>query len=220
MAISIDSDLSFTSGSKLNGLPPATQNGQPLIFEQLTGGTSFFTSPPSGTYFNFADYNIAPTTQAQSLNNLKAVPGYIRKAVTISKVLQEVTTAGSGANIRLGIYADNGAGYPGDLIVNSDVGDISSATIGVKTNSFTFNITLQPGLYWLAFNAGGAASTLRAIPPAGLVNILGANPAGGTNSQYTNYTISQTFGAMPPTFPTAATKQANFGAPWTMFLVA
>ncbi len=215
MAIIIDSDLTLINGAKIDGLFPATQNNEPLTFEQLSQGSNFFSAPPSGTYFTFANYSIAPTTQVYSPNILRAYGVYIYKTITFSSAKLELTAEGDG--LRLGFYADNGSGYPGALI--SDLGRFIYELSGVQTINFPSNITLQPGFYWLAINVELINNTFRSIPVAGLVNILGANPAGGTNSQYTVYAISQTFGVMPPTFPSAASRINNFAMPWLMFLV-
>ena len=50
----------------------------------------------------------------------------------------------------MGIYSDNGTGYPAYLIGGSDVGTVSGASTGVKPNTFASPITLPAGLYWLA----------------------------------------------------------------------
>jgi hypothetical protein len=113
-----------------------------------------------------------------------------------------VTTAGaSGTKARMGVYTDNGSGYPSSLVSGTDVAEVAVDSTGVKLN--TINITLQPGLYWLALVSSGAPA-VRAVPVAsadsemlGLGSDLGTAPG-------LAYTVSYTYGALPSTFPTGA----------------
>lgn len=61
-------------------------------------------------------------------------------------------TAGSAGAARLGLYADNGAGMPGSLIL--DCGTVDTTSIATVEASFTA-VRLPPGRFWSAavFNA-------------------------------------------------------------------
>jgi hypothetical protein len=54
MPVPIGSDLVFTGGAKITGLPPATAAGQPATFEQLGGGS------PIGTVT--LDFGLVPVS--------------------------------------------------------------------------------------------------------------------------------------------------------------
>lgn len=162
---------------------------------------------------------IAPTTQIQSANALRAFPWHLKKLVTISGFRQEVSTLIAGTTFRLALYADNGSAYPGAIILNTDLGTYDSATAGMRTATPPSALALSPGWYWLAVNNSGAP-TLRAVSAGAIDNILGSQGGGGTNSQVTGWTISQAYGPMPATFPSGATLLANIAAPWTMFTTA
>ena len=69
----------------------------------------------------------------------------ITKTMTFDRIAIFVNTLSVGS-VRLGIYADNGSVYPGTLILDAGTVDVS----GTGTKSITINLTLTPGLYWLA----------------------------------------------------------------------
>ena len=107
----------------------------------------WYTSPFAGT---------ALTTGAPASSTLFAMPLIVSGLATIDTLAINVTTLGTAANARVGIYADNGNNYPGVLLV--DGGSSSTASTGVKTYSQGLPITLSPGLYWLAYLANGTTN--------------------------------------------------------------
>lgn len=120
--------------------------------------------------------------------------------------------AGTGA--RLAIYADDGDGYPGSLLL--DAGTVSTTTTGWK--EVAINITLEPGVYWLARNTDGGvafggfpASALMVCPDvdyeAAFNGDLGAPAA---------YRGSLAYGSYPATFPAGASylSRGTYGAVW------
>lgn len=107
----------------------------------------------------------------------------------------------AGTKGRAALYTDNNA-YPGDLI--ADFGEFSTSTVGWK--SINIDITLDPGIYWVARNTdGGPAfvgfreSSVLCLPfnPSGPYDGTPVAPVGG-------YRIDMPFGAFPETFPTGA----------------
>lgn len=86
-----------------------------------------------------------------------AAPFVVPRATAFDQLSLEITTAVAGSTVRLGIYADDGAGRPGALVL--DAGTVNASGIGAKTISAS--ITLQPGLYWLAAAARGGSPTIR-----------------------------------------------------------
>jgi len=93
----------------------------------------------------------SPTAISPTINNLCVVPITIQKAINVAQLSLTVTTAVAASTIRMGIYADNGIGYPGALII--DAGSIDTSTTGNKTIACV--TTLPPGTYWIAYVSQG-----------------------------------------------------------------
>jgi hypothetical protein len=210
----------MASGVVVGRIDPGVGTPQLINSTQLANLINVYPSYPirPATTITISNIAIAPTTQAIAANNLRAFPWELRRAVTISQLRQEVTAVAAATTFRLGLYLDDGTGYPGGLVSNSDTVTLDSATTGVRLYDPP-DITLQPGLLWLVINSNGNA-TIRAVPTAGLSAVLGANPAGGANSHYTCWNVAQAYAALPATFPAGGTRTANINAPWTMFTVA
>jgi Collagen triple helix repeat (20 copies) len=172
----------------------------------------------SGSDVTLAMSQAASVTTAQFANTLRAFPWRVHKPITLTQLRAEVSTLLASSSFRLGLYEDNGSGYPGALVAGSDVSAFDSSTAGVKPNIFAAPITLAAGLYWVAINNSGTP-TLRGISVAAIDPVLGFNPAGGTSCNYTCLSIAQAYGAMPNAFPAGATPAANVSAPLAMFRV-
>jgi hypothetical protein len=95
----------------------------------------------------------------------------------------------------LGIYNDDGNAYPATLVL--DAGTVSTQSAGLK--EITINQQLDPGLYWLAFLQGGAA-TLYVF--SSFINILGS--PNGPIQLSSVWEVPYAYGALPATFPSAA----------------
>ena len=100
------------------------------------------------------------------------------------------------------MYADNGDGFPGALLLDAGTVDISAAT-GEK--DLAINLTLPAGLYWVG--GGGQGSYTNASRPN--VRCIGPGlvpwvPGGmlGTNINYACIAQQGVSGAMPATWPT------------------
>lgn len=107
----------------------------------------------------------------------------------------------NGTKGRAAIYTDDNA-YPGELI--ADFGEFSTVTVGWKT--IEIDITLDPGIYWVARNTDGGPtfvgfreSSVLCLPfnPLGPYDGTPVAPVGG-------YRIDMPFGSFPETFPTGA----------------
>lgn len=85
-------------------------------------------------------------TYAQAAGSFAATPLPVDLAVTVQGLAVRVTTLGTTA--LLGIYADDGYGYP-DRLIPPSVGSIDTSATGTKTLVFP-NVYLPPNLYWLA----------------------------------------------------------------------
>lgn len=156
---------------------------------------------------------------------LYAYPLYI-PATSIKTVSNAATTGQSGANSHVGIYADNGGGYPGALV--SDFGALGALTgTGVVTSTLTTPLAVNSGLYWVSsiYTASGTFPTMAGISalytnilPAQLgfdtaINALAASGHAATGVSVTG----QTYGALPAVFPSGATETLNAVTPLASF---
>lgn len=131
--------------------PQVASDAAPLIFGGL----------PTGYYYATGQ-SYSVTTHATNLSQLRVHPWFVPHSISITKIGAEITTAGStGAVVRLGIYADNGAGYPGALVL--DAGTIDGTSQTVQDITLGAAQPLSRGLYWVGFAAQTATSTIRAF---------------------------------------------------------
>jgi hypothetical protein len=77
-------------------------------------------------------------TLALTINRLYAVPFMTADAKTITRIAIHVTTLGTAAHARLGIYQDNGSIYPGSRV--SDCGVVDCSTTGMKEITGHFRV--------------------------------------------------------------------------------
>lgn len=153
-------------------------------------------------------------TAALPVNSLRASPFIVGRELTLDRIQAEVTTPGTSAKLRLGVYADNN-GYPGALLVDS--GELDAGSTGVKTA--TINLTIQPGLYWLACLGGTASATYRAEGSTCFwPSVSGYNSAMGGIIRQPYWVVAQTYGALPNPF-TASGSINNTGTNIPIILV-
>lgn len=138
---------------------------------------------------------------AQVINNMSAVPFVApSRGGTLDRLSYVVTTLAAG-NARVGIYDAVSLTnvYPNNLIV--DGGGLSTGTTGNK--NAVISQALVPGaLYWAVY-LGDATPTVRTYTTTGLSGILGfANTLSANPSRA--LTVTQTYGALPGTFPAGA----------------
>ncbi len=203
------------SGFTLLNSPLATANNKQVATTEWIWQRRADVYPVrSGLNLTIAETQSAFTTQALGANNLRAFPWRVKRALTLTAMRCEVTTAIGGSTFRLGLYADNGAAFPGALLPVT-AAQMDGAATGMKLATFASAVTIQPGLYWLAVH-GSANTTLRSVPVASLANTLGASPT-AANGPYTNWLLSTPYAALPATFPATAALSTAIGAPAAMF---
>ncbi len=133
---------------------------------------------------SFDRWHTQSVQNATALNTVTVVTGTIRfmplvlpKRTRIDRIGCEVTTGGSASSVgRLGIY-DSINVVPNKLIIDAGTVPTTAATV----SSIAIDVTLEAGLYYLAFSTSSATNvTLRAIVLGGLPNILGSLSTLGT----------------------------------------
>lgn len=80
-----------------------------------------------------------------SNGSMRALPFYIPNVVTLSRIGAEVTIIGDvGSKVRLGIYADDGTGRPGALVI--DAGTIAGDSVAVQ--EIMISQVIGPGIFY------------------------------------------------------------------------
>ncbi len=175
-------------------------------FNQSKGDSSLLRFKKSGRYYGSYLTGGATTTQSlASANSLRAFPFFVPKAAKFDRIAIRVSTAATGTTPRgrLGVYEDNGSIYPGKLVL--DAGEVDVSAIGVK--ELTIDLTLKAGkLYWLVFLGQDTASLVVGAIPASeaSASILGFDST-LSGTPILGYAITQTYGALPATYPASAT---------------
>jgi hypothetical protein len=158
----------------------------------------------------YAAPNFGSVSTSITLNNgaLRATPFWVPNAVTVQAIACEVTTGGgAGALYRAGIYADDGTGRPGALLLDAGTFSVAAGDPGVPgvLTITGLSTALTPGVYWIAGVVQGNPApqpTLRTITPAGIMPNIDFGTSTPTAAEITagvNATGSQT-GALPNPF--------------------
>jgi len=178
---------------------------------------SFLAWRKVGYYYSNSNDAEVMATMTFTENIIHVVPFLVVKQETFDRIA--VVTLGlltDGTNkSRLALYNDTGAIYPGTRIVES--GElVSTATVAEKA----INVTLAPGLYWLAIvhtASGGGARSVNAQQARSVWPIWGRFVgASFTASAATHLRLAQAFGELPATFLGGATETT--GTSWLVLL--
>jgi hypothetical protein len=141
------------------------------------------------------------STDSHALSNLVlfAIPFPIPRQWQVDRIGVHIAVASAtaGARGRLGIYADNGACYPGQLVV--DAGEIDIDTAGAK--SLPMDETLPAGLWWLAIHLGAADAQVWYYSTFGQTVLGNSAPS---NITYGEYWVLRQYQPLPDPFPDGA----------------
>lgn len=168
-----------------------------------------------------------PGTLLTVTGTLYAYPYYIAGPSTIKTIGIDTTTGQTGGACFLGIYADNGAGYPGNLVSASNNTTALIATSGAAVQNYTptGTIILQGGWYWLAtiFTATSTFPTVADISATYTVlnTQMGSDTAlhlaAASGQAATGISVAATYGTLnginAGVFPASATQTLNAGTP-------
>ncbi len=142
---------------------------------------------------------------ALTADTLYSVPLIVARAITVDRIACEVTTAGAASTAaRLGIYNNGTNLHPGALLL--DAGTVAVDSTGVK--AITINQALSKGIYHLAIISDGAPSARGILPEKSPLPILGI-VASQFYRFYTDWSVAQTYGALPDPFPSATLGYAH-----------
>ena len=137
-------------------------------------GTKWY---PTGYYFDKCyPWPGALGAMSPTLGMLYLAPMTILENVTIDQLAINVSTAGTGASMLLGIYTSDANNEPTTLLFGSS--NLSADTTGIKTTAA--NITLTAGaVVWTAFLATGASLQVFGHTPTALLSF---RPAAAVNA--------------------------------------
>ena len=132
------------------------------------------------------------STYTFTANQLIAFPIIIPRKMTFDRIAIQVATADAGKAIRLGIYADGTNLYPGALVLDAGVVDVSST--GVK--AITISQQLDKGVYHLAVISDGAPHVYADAITWGPYGLNATNFPQGAG----NWVAALSYGALPDPF--------------------
>jgi hypothetical protein len=151
---------------------------------------------------------LALGTIAGAADRMEIFPLIPSETFTVDTLGLEVTTLVAGSNFKLAIYEDN-AGLPGTLIVGT--GNLSGASLGVRTQAITPTQLVAGNTYWLAVHAS-STTAYRGIAVGGCLPI--AYPvAGGTAMSTVRRATGQVFASgLPDPCPAGSLTSASIPA--------
>lgn len=139
-------------------------------------------------YYRADSYQSADGTPAvKTKDYIYFEPFTVSKTTRFDRLCINVTAGAADTQVILGIYADDGDGFPGALIAQTAAVATTSGAIVVDE---TIDVSLNAGIYHLAFVSQGGTtqptiSTLQMT--AGVWSPLlseGTTPGAGTNANY------------------------------------
>lgn len=142
-----------TGAQGATGIPgPVGATGSPGSAVAITPRATMYAVPPANSVANFVPI----------LNRLYAFPVVLDRNATVLSLAAMVTASAAASNLRMGLYQDDGNGWPGALVV--DPGVIASTTTGIKNKAV--NHALVAGTrYWLVMVAQGGTPTVTGHTP-------------------------------------------------------
>lgn len=112
--------------------------------------------PLTGNYYHLLSLTAPSATSIPAEGDVRASPFWVPAGSRIDRLATEITVVGTaGALIRLGLYADNGDGTPGALII--DGGTIDGTVLNMSEVTFA-PITI-PSFGWAVQCVQGGAGT-------------------------------------------------------------
>lgn len=152
-------------------------------------------------YYGVPNYGVNSAI-TPAFQRLYCQPYFVRRTHTFDRIGVFQNANGTAtAVMRLGIYSDDGAGYPGALLL--DAGTYDAASGGAVFKQITISQEIPYGVCWLACVSQVAASgAVNAGPATNVGNPYGyATTAFGQFSAFYQDTVT---GALPANFTTTA----------------
>lgn len=152
-------------------------------------------------WFSPGKLGAGATSLAFGAGTLSLMPWLVPNACTLDRMGIRVAAVAASSVVRLGIYADDGSGYPGALVL--DAGTLDSS-VGTGHREITVNQVLTPGLYWIGCVSQGGGPTLGRADVSPFVTGSTVDPVTSTGD-WIGYSSLSITGALPGTFTTTVT---------------
>ena len=159
-----------------------------------------FTIPfaKKGSYYRAGNTAGYSTVYVPTTNHMFSQFICFGEDIAIDQLAISTYTATTGGVARMGLYADDGALYPGQLLYDS--GEISTTTTGLKTAAPPSPIVIAKGTpFWTCFLCGVAAPKLKSSDSTCL-SALGTNNI-GVGWLFNGFFANHTYGALPAIHP-------------------
>lgn len=131
--------------------------------------------------------NLGSTTP--TLNEQWAVPFLVPITTTFDRIGLEVLSATATSVIRLGIYNDNGNGFPSTVVLDAGTINGNSATF----QTITISQQLTAGLYWVSCCPQTATTSIRTFTAISLGDVNFTNYGGNAFMGFKQSGISGAF---------------------------
>ena len=171
-------------------------------------GTPFSWHPGIPPIPNFWYPNYVITTAAGGSSLTTGQMHFYPVMVSVPHAYQNigvwVTTAGTSAILRFGIYADTGLGVPGALVY--DAGAATAPTTAQGVQQTLNSLTLFPGQYWLSVVRSSASSAATVLCDTSSRNsaVFGQTALAASLAQSSGYVATTGFFAQTGSLPLAA----------------
>ena len=198
-AARVADDTAYASSWNGDTIRPPSKNA---VYDKLVSvDASLRPAFIAGNWYSPIPYASYTVGAALVQDSARFLPFVLQHAITISDLGARITTLHAANNIQLAIYAnDPTTGRPTGSELAA-TGDITTASTGTVSADITgSDVTLQPGLYWMAVNS--SASTAVCQITRGDVSIsghfigataLGTVTSGGTSMVF-NLSTGLSFG--------------------------
>jgi len=181
-----------------------------------SGSTLYDTNWPKRTgatadrwYYGTASPNVAAAGGSFTSNTLYAHPLIVPVTRTIDRLCFTITTSQPNSFAQMGIYIDNGSGYPDALVYQSAQFDCTTVVNKVDTPGTP--VTVSGGyLYWLVYGCNNGSVGIRRLlgTSMGDIGILGMVAGGGVPQPgfgwYKSFTLISG-GALPSPYTVGGT---------------
>lgn len=190
---------------------------------QSSGATTFAATMPgakrAGRFYGPPETAVPANAAIPFINRLWMQPMFFGAASTVKTMAFDIGTGNAAAwNARICMYADNGAGIPGSLAIDSGTVAIGAGSVvGVQTAAINgANGTLVPaGWYWVGMMADSVVPSLFSANNSNgyyitsLLTGWGSALNSFTNVAAAGYYMTQTFGACPGAFTVTGDNSNN-----------
>ncbi len=199
-----------------DGINPASGA---ITWNQLASSVSGFVPFITGRFYGLTAGS-TPVAILTVTATQYAYPIFVPNEVTVASLNIGVTTGQTGGVAHVGIYSDNGAGYPGTLVYDS--GEITGLTSTTVVTKSSVAQVLPAGLYWIStiFNATstfptvtGATANYGNSANALLGSDTAAHALATSGQAVTGISVAAVYGALAETFPAGGALVINAATP-------